>query len=573
MNSDREVYRYHDHCDYDAVIAGGGPAGLSAAIYLARAKYRVLVIEKEQIGGQITITSEVVNYPGVLSTDGKKLTETMRQQAENFGAEFLAAEVKDIEIETDIRTVKTSKGAIRTLGLILATGASPRMVGFSGEAEFRGRGVAYCATCDGEFFTGLDVFVVGGGFAAAEEAMFLTKYAKKVTILVRKDKFSCADSVVEEVMNHPDIEVRFHTEIEAVGGDTFLKYAVLRNNETGVKERYEAEPGKTFGIFVFAGYAPATDSFKNKVEINENGYLVTDRSQKTSVDGVYGAGDVCVKNLRQVVTAVSDGAIAATSLEKYISGMYEELGLEKPEVKAVKKPQTQAAKQPAAGLTQGSFLSAEMKVQLQEVFARFASPVLLKAYVSEDKPGMETKEFVDEISSLSEYISYEVHGPGAATAAGITCPAIVLCSADGTYRNVQFHGVPGGHEINSFVIALYNAAGPGQPLDETDLARIRALDKDIAIDIIVSLSCTMCPELVMAAQQIALENDRIEAQMYDMAHFPEMKDKYQIMSVPCFVIRDKETGAEKVWFGKKNISQMLDILEQCSGCIGKQMEN
>ena len=192
---------------YDVVIIGGGPAGLTAALYLARAKYRVVVVEKEKFGGQITITHEVVNYPGVEKTSGAALTESMRRQAESFGAEFLLAQVERLDMAGDVKTVHTDRGELKCFGVLLATGAHPRMVGFPGESDFRGRGVAYCATCDGEFFTGRQVFVVGGGFAAAEEAVFLTKYASHVTILIRKGDFSCAASVADEARNHPKITV------------------------------------------------------------------------------------------------------------------------------------------------------------------------------------------------------------------------------------------------------------------------------------------------------------------------------------------------------------------------------
>ena len=180
---------------YDVIVVGAGPAGLSAALYAARAKYRVLVLEKEKMGGQITITSEIVNYPGVEKTNGTELTEQMRRQAEAFGAEFAMAEVKGIDLAGEIKTVKTDKGEYQAPGIVLAVGANPRKLGFAGEREYQGRGVAYCATCDGEFFTGMDVFVIGGGFAAAEEAVFLTKYARKVTIIVREEDFTCAKAV------------------------------------------------------------------------------------------------------------------------------------------------------------------------------------------------------------------------------------------------------------------------------------------------------------------------------------------------------------------------------------------
>lgn len=291
----------------------------------------MLVIEKNTIGGQIIITSEVVNYPGVLKTDGVRLTENMRRQAEYFGAEFRLAEVKELSLDGDRKEVVTDKGTFRGLGIILATGASPRRISFQGEMEFRGRGMAYCATCDGEFFTGMDVFVIGGGFAAAEESIFLTKYARRIYLIVRGKSFTCVDSVAEEVLAHPAIEVRFETEIREADGNGRLEYAVFE--EKGRVWRYEPEPGKGFGIFVFAGYEPANTLFRDKLELTENGYLVTDINQKTSVDGVYGAGDICMKNLRQVVTAVSDGAIAATSMEKHISSVYERLGLKKREIR------------------------------------------------------------------------------------------------------------------------------------------------------------------------------------------------------------------------------------------------
>ena len=223
---------------YDVIVIGGGPAGLTAALYLARAKYRTLVVEKEKFGGQITITHEVVNYPGVKKASGDSLTETMRAQAEAFGAEFLLTEVESLDMTGDIKTVKTARGDLKAFGVLLATGAHPRMIGFKGEEEFKGRGVAYCATCDGEFFTGKEVFVVGGGFAAAEEAVFLTKYARHVTILVRSEDFTCAASVADQAKNHPNITVLYNTEVEEVLGDSSLKAIRYRNNQTGEVSEY-----------------------------------------------------------------------------------------------------------------------------------------------------------------------------------------------------------------------------------------------------------------------------------------------------------------------------------------------
>ncbi|MBQ5738819.1 MAG: FAD-dependent oxidoreductase, partial [Oscillospiraceae bacterium] len=234
---------------YDVVIVGGGPAGLTAALYLARAKYRVVVVEKEKFGGQITITHEVVNYPGVKRTSGAELTETMRQQAESFGAEFMLAGVESLDMSGEVKTVRTDRGELKCFGVLLATGAHPRMVGFEGEADFRGRGVAYCATCDGEFFTGKEVFVVGGGFAAAEEAVFLTKYASHVTILIRRDDFSCAASAADAARNHPKITVLTNTEVVDVTGDSVLRAIRYRNKLTGEVTERRAADGGNIGVF------------------------------------------------------------------------------------------------------------------------------------------------------------------------------------------------------------------------------------------------------------------------------------------------------------------------------------
>lgn len=225
---------------YDAIVVGGGPAGLSAAIYMARARFRVLVIEKEKVGGQITITSEVVNYPGIIMTDGEQLTGKMRQQAENFGAEFLSAEVTGLDLDGDYKTVHTDRGDFTTPGIIYAAGAHPRLAGFEGESEFRGHGVAYCATCDGEFFSGKDIFVIGGGYAAVEEGLFLTRYGKKIMMVVRRDCCSIENAEVDELKEHPNVEMMFNTEVVRVEGDSAIRKVVLRNRVTGKETIYTA---------------------------------------------------------------------------------------------------------------------------------------------------------------------------------------------------------------------------------------------------------------------------------------------------------------------------------------------
>ncbi len=549
---------------YDVVIVGGGPAGLSAAIYAARAKYRVLVVEKDHIGGQITITSEVVNYPGIETTSGKELTEKMRVQAANFGAEFMIAEVKGFtDIAADIKTVHTSKGDLRALGIIIATGANPRRLGFTGEKEFQGRGVAYCATCDGEFFTGKEILVVGGGFAAVEEGIFLTKYASKITMLVRGEKFSCAQSVVDELKHYPSISVRFNSEIDRITGESMPDTAVIRNNKTGEITEYHAADGSGFGVFVFAGYVPNTEWLPVEIARDERNYIITDINQKTSIPGVYAAGDLCVKNLRQVVTAVSDGAVAATSLEKVVAEIHKKYdigdltvfgpGMKKPEAAPKKEESSSATDNDADN---GKLLSEAIRSQLTAVFTKLTRNVVVKLWDDRSQLAGLMKNFMEELKGLSDRIilSYE---DASAMGNDVTAPAMELIYDDGTSAGIFFHAVPGGHELNSFVIAIYNVGSAGQAVDEDIKNRISAIASPVHIQVLVSLSCTMCPETVMSTQRAATLNRNIRAEMFDLAYYPELKEKYNVMSVPCTII-----NGSRVVFGKKNLAEIADILAE-----------
>ena len=534
---------------YDVIVVGGGPAGLTAALYLARAKYRVLVLEKEQFGGQISITHEVVNYPGITKTSGKALSDTIQQQAESFGAEFMLAEATGFDLSKDIKTVHTSRGDYRCFGILLATGAHPRTVGFKGEEEHKGRGVAYCATCDGEFFTGKEIFVVGGGYAAAEESVFLTKFARHVTILIRKDDFSCAASVAEQARNHEKITVLANTVLEEVSGENGPNYARYKNTATGKVTEYKSD--ETFGVFVFAGYAPATDAVKGIVELNEHGYIVTDGSQKTSVDGVYAAGDVCIKPLRQVVTATSDGALAATELEKYVAAIHRKTGL-RADAPIPKRSSPSVTAETTESASGDELFTNEMRQQLDTVFSRMARPLLLKLSLDSRPVSEELEQFITALVALSDKLAMEVADR---QAEGNFAPCVEVCQADGTPTGLAFHGIPGGHEFTSFVLGLYNASGPGQVLDEATREQIAAITNKTDMRILVTLSCTMCPDLVVAAQRIAAENPNVTAHVYDIRHFENLKNQYNVMSVPCLVINN-----EKVSFGKKNISQILEVL-------------
>lgn len=581
---------------YDVIVIGGGPAGLTAGLYLARARYRVLILEKDDFGGQITITNEVVNYPGVGRTTGRALTQTMRQQAQDFGAEFLSAEAIGLDVHGDVKTVHTSRGDLKAFGILIATGASPRKLGFEGESEYAGRGVAYCATCDGEFFAGKEVLVVGGGFAAAEESVFLTTYASKVTVLVREQDFTCDAAVAAAAKNNPKIDVRYQVELQGVtAGQGGLREASILNRATGQTETWKPADGGTFGVFVFAGYVPATNLVRGVVELDDYGYVVTHGYLETSVPGVYAAGDLRAKNLRQVVTATADGAIAAVELERYAKRMSEKTGLtpQRPVSCAYEQsttktdaasldataptptpaPATKRNADAAANAVRkpGELFSDATRQQLNVVFGRMSRPVTLALELDDTPLSTELRGFIDALVALSggklkstvvdgEYKKDDtgraVFDVDSVLPAARPCVRMVV---DGEPTGLAFHGVPSGHEFNSFVLGLYNVAGPGQPLGDDLIDRSRSITDPLDIMVLVSLTCTMCPETVLASQRIASLNPAVRAEAYDVAHFPELRDHYGAMSVPCIVIT-RADGTQQVEFGKKSIPQMLELV-------------
>jgi len=307
---------------YDIIIIGAGPAGLAAAIYAGRARLSTLLIEKDAVGGQIVITSEIENYPGGIEHEtGPSLIGRMKAQVEHFGAELIADTITDVDLEPTTKIVKGQKGEYHGKTVIIATGAYPRPIGCPGERGLVGKGVSYCATCDANFFEDFEVYVVGGGDSAVEEAIYLTKFARKVTIIHRRDELRAAKSIQERAFANPKIEYMWDSVVEELKGDGILTSMVVKNVKTGELREIEAdEEDGTFGVFVFVGFVPNTDLFVGKV-VMDAAYIPTDDDMKTNVPGVFAAGDLRVKSLRQVVTAAADGAIAAVTAEHYINNM------------------------------------------------------------------------------------------------------------------------------------------------------------------------------------------------------------------------------------------------------------
>lgn len=550
---------------YDVIVIGGGAAGMSAGIYSGRAKMKTLVLEQGSVGGQAKTTNEIVNYPGVRHTTGPKLMEEMHLQAEDFGVKFAQAEVLEAKLEGEIKVLKTTNGDYETRSVIIATGATPRTLGFPGEAEYRGRGVAYCATCDGEFYTGLEVFVIGAGFAAAEEAIFLSRFARKVTVIAREPEFTCAKTIADKVLAHPKIEVKFNTEIVEATGDELLRRAKFINNQTQETFEHVAAEDETFGIFIFAGYVPQTKVFNGLVDMDKWGYIITDENMHTSVEGVYAAGDLRPKVLRQVVTAVADGAIASLEAEKYVAHQKERLGIVEEEIEETPQPKSAAESAPQTKqVAQGgrsALLNDALRGQIATVLGRMENNVTLVTIVDPtNEKSIELRDLVIDIADLGDKLEAVVKtkGEDAAIEAKVNAdkfPVVAFLDKDGNYAGVKFHGVPGGHELNSFLLAIYNLAGPGQALDASVLEAIKAVDKKVNIKVAVSLSCHLCPDVVVGAQRIAIENPNVEAEMLDIANFPELKTKHKVMSVPCMIVND-----EKVTFGSKSIQDMLNFI-------------
>ena len=308
---------------YDVIVLGAGPSCLTAGLYAGRSRLSTLIIEKGQDGGQIAITNEIENYPGqqLEGESGPSLIARMTEQAKKFGAERVSDVIKSVELTGDVKKLVGNKGEYLAKTVIIATGAFPRPIGCKNEAQYVGKGISFCATCDAAFFEDFEVYVVGGGDAAVEEAMYLTKFARKVTIIHRRDELRAAKSIQEKAFANPKLHFMWDTVVDEVGGDEILSKMVVKNSKTGELTTIEAdEDDGMFGLFGFIGLLPNSHLFEGVIDM-ENGYIKTDDNMHTNIPGVFAAGDVRVKSLRQVVTAAADGAIAAMQAEHYIANL------------------------------------------------------------------------------------------------------------------------------------------------------------------------------------------------------------------------------------------------------------
>ena len=309
---------------YDVIVLGAGPAGLTAGLYAGRSRLKTLIIEKGQDGGQIAITNEIENYPGqeLEGESGPSLIARMTAQAAKFGAERVSDQIKSVDLSGDVKKLVGTKGVYEAKTVILSTGAFPRPIGCKNEGKFGGKGISFCATCDAAFFEDFEVYVVGGGDAAVEEAMYLTKFARKVTIIHRRNELRAAKSIQEKAFKNPKLHFMWDTVVDEVDGDELMNKMIVKNTKTGELTTIEADPDDgIFGLFGFIGLLPNTGLFEGQIDM-ENGYVLTDDNMHTNLPGVFAAGDLRKKSLRQVVTAAADGAIAAMQAEKYLADLH-----------------------------------------------------------------------------------------------------------------------------------------------------------------------------------------------------------------------------------------------------------
>ncbi|MEJ1517234.1 thioredoxin-disulfide reductase [Bacillus cereus] len=301
---------------YDVIIIGAGPAGLTAAIYSARANLKTLMIERGVPGGQMVNTEEIENFPGFESILGPELSTKMFSHSQKFGAEYTYGDVKGISIDGDYKIVETSKQNYKTKTIIIATGTEHKKLGIPGEKELSGRGVSYCAVCDGAFFKERELVVIGGGDSAVEEALYLTRFASKVTVIHRRDQFRAQPILQERLLNNPKVEIIWNHTVDEILGDKVVEKLSIRDVNTGERKEFKAN-----GAFIYIGMLPLTEAFKNLPISNEEGFIITNENLETSIPGIFAAGDCREKMLRQVVTATADGSIAAQSAQHYIENL------------------------------------------------------------------------------------------------------------------------------------------------------------------------------------------------------------------------------------------------------------
>ena len=511
---------------YDLIIIGAGPAGLTAGIYAGRAKTNTLIIDKKSASGQIYNTSEVVNYPGILKISGPQLIETMKKQVQQFNVQITEDEIIRVDFSSNIKTLSSPTKTYQAHAIIVATGAMPRILNFENEKKFIGRGIGYCATCDGEFFEGLDIYVIGGGFAACEEALYLTRYGKTVTMLVRENEFLCAKSIIDKVNAHPKIKVLFNVEVTKAMGEDYLNTIEIIHIDTQKKEILGSKDQLPIGLFIFAGYVPETQVFKETLKLDQNGYIITNDTLQTNIKGVFVAGDLRVKSLRQIVTATSDGAIAAYQVEHYLNTILTH--------RQITSKQSQ-------------LINEDLSEQLAIIFKKLELPINFDLYFNDSPQSTKLIDYMTTITQLNHKLVLNFHES--------TEKDLPKFSFNNS--SITWHGIPAGHELTPLIIAIHALSTQKIELDAKIIERIKKIKSTIHAMVGVTLNCTFCPNVVQNLMLISIVNPNIKIDIYDIHLFEEFKNQYRIMSVPALIINQSN-----VVFGNKKIDDIVNLIEK-----------
>ncbi|WP_300329944.1 FAD-dependent oxidoreductase [Fusobacterium sp.] len=532
---------------YDAIIIGGGPAGLTSGIYGGRAKLNILIIEKDEIGGQISLTEEVANYPGIFKISGSQLIKNMREQAKNFGVDFIKEKVIKVDLLNKIKKITTEQGEYEGYNIIIASGLIHKELNFTGEREYRGKGISYCSICDGEFFADKDIFVVGAGYAACEEAIFLTRYGKKVHLIAREPEFTCAKTIGDKVFANNKIEVLFNSEVVEVSGDKLARKIKIKNNISGEIKEYSSINNENIGVFIFVGQKPKTEIYKDQIKLDEDGYILTDELMKTNIEKVFAVGDIRKKSLKQVVTAVADGAIAINQVE--------EVSDENPRIETSQVEEVKIIEEDK----KLNLFSEDMIKNIKENLEKLSEKteiILVKSSIEEENKNI--LEFINEFKQITDKVQFNIlESDNEVIDKKLLerLPAFFL-KKDNNIK-IKYSIVPLGQELESFIDAIREIYGEKIEVRENLLNRIKKIDKKINVKIGVSLKCTRCSQTVKVNQIIVNNNENISLEIIDVVTHKNFKTKYDIVGVPAMVIDDKN-----LYFGQMSLEEMIEIIEK-----------
>ncbi|OOB78354.1 MAG: hypothetical protein BEN18_07725 [Epulopiscium sp. Nuni2H_MBin001] len=524
---------------YDVIIVGSGNSALFAAISAATAHLSVLVIENPRYD------------ENTMHSENKRFLKQMHERATSLDVKFISEEITTVSLKENVKSINLHKATT----VIFALYSKPRLLGFEQEELFIGKGISYCVSAEGELAKNKEVVIIGNNCRTIENAIFLTRYASKITIIVETPNFICTKEDFNKLKKYKRIVIKYNTTLTKVWGDKFVTRAAFKHNITKEEWEYYVETG--FKLFICSGVEPATAVVKDILSLTAYGYIITDDNLHTNIEGVFACGELRknelrYRMLRPMIVAVKEGSSAAEAAVKYIA----KLGLTK--AKTTDTPKAVLPKPKP----KNKFITPPIANQLQGVFSRLTKAIILITVVdSKNSRSIELKEFLEELVVLTDKLVLKAYEKGENIALEQFLridkfPVVSMQTDEQQYLGIKFCGIPGGHELNSFILTIYNLGSSGQAIAEDDINRIKAINKAVNIKVAVSLSCHLCPDIVVASQRLAILNCNIETEMIDIALFENLRAKHKIRNVPAIIINDS-----KVVFGAKTLTQIIDLIE------------